>query len=79
MKNLNLSGIGAIIPRHSKSEVKHGVTPEEIESVFDLKMAIPLGRQALPEVEKERLCIIGPDSCGRMLSVVFTRKAGCAP
>ena len=52
------------------------MTPEEIESVFDLKMAIPLGRQSFPEVEEERLCIVGLDSCGRMLSVVFTLREG---
>ena len=61
---------------HSKSWIKHGVSPEEVESVFDLKMAVPLGRQILPEVQEERLCVVGPDSVGRMISVVFTLREG---
>ena len=61
---------------HSKCQAKHDVSPEEVESVFDMKMAIPLGHQVTPEVEEERLCIVGPTSEGRMLSVVFTLREG---
>ncbi|MBN8538094.1 MAG: BrnT family toxin [Deltaproteobacteria bacterium] len=49
---------------------------DEIESVFEMKMAVPLGRQISPSVEEERLCLIGPTKMGRMLSVVFTLRDG---
>lgn len=56
-----------------KSQRKHHVYPEEIESVFLNKLAVPLGRQVAPPIEEEeRFCLIGPSATGRMLSVVFT-------
>jgi uncharacterized DUF497 family protein len=55
---------------------KHGVEPTEIESVFDLKLGVPLGRQVRPKVYEERLCVVGPSLDGRMLSVVFTLRDG---
>lgn len=60
----------------NKSQIKHSVNPEEVEDVFNLKMAVPLGRQISPKVDEERLCIVGPSSEGRMLSVVFTLREG---
>ncbi|MDG0818193.1 BrnT family toxin [Bdellovibrio svalbardensis] len=59
-----------------KSSRKHDVGTDEIESLFELKMAVPLGRQVTPAVVEERLCIIGPSKTGRMLSVVFTLREG---
>jgi len=59
-----------------KSQDKHGVSQIEIESVFELKLAVPLGRQVSPEVDEERLCIVGPSAEGRMISVVFTLRDG---
>ena len=59
-----------------KSKDKHDVSPEEIESVFELKLAVPLGHQVSPHVEEERLCIVGPTSEGRMISVVFSLRDG---
>jgi len=59
-----------------KSKVKHDVSPEEIESVFELKLAVPVGRQVSPRVSEERLCLVGPTSEGRMISVVFTLRDG---
>lgn len=59
-----------------KSIKKHDVYLKEIESVFEMKLAIPLGRQVTPEVDEERLCLIGPTASGRMLSVVFTLRDG---
>ena len=56
--------------------MKHGVATDETESVFSLKMAVPIGRQISPAVEEERLCIVGPSQEGRMLSVVFTTRDG---
>lgn len=60
----------------NKSQIKHGVGPDEVEAVFNLKMAVPLGRQVSPEVEEERLCIVGPSFEGGMISVVFTLREG---
>jgi len=60
----------------SKSKQKHGVDTEEVESVFDLKLAVPLGRQVSPETSEERLCVVGPSSEGRLVSVVFTLRNG---
>lgn len=60
----------------TKSLVKHGVATEHVESVFSLKLAVPLGRQILPKVHEERLCLVGPAQDGRLLSVVFTLREG---
>ncbi len=60
----------------NKSWSKHSVGPNEIEAVFNLKLAVPLGRQVAPAVEDERLCLVGPTDSGRMLSVVFTLREG---
>jgi uncharacterized DUF497 family protein len=60
----------------NKSTAKHGVGLTEVESVFELKMAVPLGRQITPAVDEERLCIVGPSTDGRMLSIVFTLRDG---
>ncbi|CAN5495723.1 hypothetical protein BH10BDE1_BH10BDE1_23660 [soil metagenome] len=59
-----------------KSHDKHGVAANEVESVFELRLAVPLGRQVTPKVEEERLSLIGPSVDGRMLSVVFTLRDG---
>ena len=59
-----------------KSHDKHGVSPDEIESVFELKLAVPIGRQVSPVVDEERLCLVGPSIDGRMVSVVFTLRDG---
>ena len=59
-----------------KSTKKHDVDPDEIEAVFSTKMAVPIGRQILPAVDEERLCLVGPTDTGRMLSVVFTLRDG---
>ena len=59
-----------------KSQDKHDVSPDEVESVFELKLAVPLGRQVSPNVAEERLCLVGPSSEGRLISVVFTLREG---
>jgi uncharacterized DUF497 family protein len=61
---------------YTKSNQKHGMPSEEVETVFELKMAAPIGRQHSPEVDEERLCIVGPAETGRMISVVFTLREG---
>lgn len=60
----------------TKSLVKHGVARVEVESLFILKLGVPLGRQITPETEEERLCIVGPTDTDRMISVVFTLRDG---
>jgi len=60
----------------NKGARKHGVGSEEVESVFELKLAAPIGRQFSPPIEEERLCIVGPSSEGRLISIVFTLRDG---
>src|SRR5262249_12311032 len=60
----------------TKSAKKHGVSSDEVESVFELKLAATLGRQFSPVVDEERLCIVGPSSTGRLISIVFTLRDG---
>ena len=60
----------------TKSSTKHGVSSDEVESVFELKMAATIGRQFSPAVDEERLCLVGPSVEGRMISVVFTLRDG---
>jgi uncharacterized protein len=60
----------------TKSSSKHGVDTAEVESVFTLRFAVPIGRQISPVVDEERLWIVGPSVEGRMISVVFTLREG---
>lgn len=59
-----------------KSFKKHGVTQEEVESVFSLKSAIPIGKQVTPQVSEERYCVLGPSFRGHMLSIAFSLRDG---
>ena len=59
-----------------KNKQKHRVETREIEEVFQIRLAIPLGVQVAPKVEEERLGIIGPTKEGKMLQVVFTIREG---
>jgi len=61
---------------YTKSSTKHGVDSDEVESVFMLRMAVPIGRQISPEVDEERLCVVGPSLNGKFISVVFTLRDG---
>ncbi len=60
----------------SKSVIKHGVEQMEVESLFVLKLGVPLGWQIAPDMDEERLCVVGPTDSGRMISVVFTLREG---
>lgn len=60
----------------SKSVEKHGVTSDEVESIFQIGLAEPIGKQVSPAVSEERLCIVGPSVTGRMISIVFTIRDG---
>ena len=60
----------------SKNAQKHKVVIREIEEVFALRTAMPLGRQVFPEVGEERLGVVGPTRDGRLLMVAFTLRKG---
>jgi hypothetical protein len=38
------------------------VDSDEVESIFNLRMAVPIGRQVSPEVDEERLCMMAHHS-----------------
>ena len=59
-----------------KSLIKHGVSIEEIETIFEVGQIAPLGVQTSPEVTEERLGILGLSSRGRVILVVFTLRNG---
>ncbi|MFL5814356.1 MAG: BrnT family toxin [Bdellovibrionia bacterium] len=59
-----------------KSNAKHGISAREVEEVFELKAAVPLGRQVSPKVSEERLCVVGSTVSSRLVSVVFTFRNG---
>lgn len=60
----------------SKSKSKHGIETTEIEEVFALGLAIPLGVQITPKVDEERLAVVGPTTEGKLVHVVFTLRDG---
>ena len=61
--------------RH-KNKAKHGIEPGEVEQVFEERLSFPLGVQVTPEVNEERLGIVGLTKEGRILQVVFTTREG---
>jgi uncharacterized DUF497 family protein len=60
----------------TKNKNKHGVETFEIEQIFKSRLAIPLGVQISPEVDEERLAVVGPTLEGRLLHIVFTLRDG---
>lgn len=55
-----------------KSEKKHGITTERIESCFfDIKI-LPLGVQTEPKTTEERYGVIAKDVEGKVLFICFT-------
>ncbi len=60
----------------TKNVLKHGVLQNEVEEVFKLGSALPIGIQVRPVIPEERLAIVGPTFENRMLIVVFTLRAG---
>jgi len=48
----------------------------EVEEVFELGSALPIGIQVRPVIAEERLAIVGPTFGNRMLIVVFTLRNG---
>ncbi len=59
-----------------KSEAKHGVSIEEVESLFRLKRALPLGVQIAPVTKEQRLGAVGLANSGRVLQVAFVLRQG---
>ena len=60
----------------SKSVLKHGVSTDEVEEVFESGVAVALGMQILPPIDEERLAVIGPTNGERIITVVFTLRSG---
>lgn len=60
----------------TKSGLKHGVPQAEVEEVFKLGQALPIGVQVRPVFPEERLAIVGPTFKNKMLIVVFTLRNG---
>lgn len=59
-----------------KSEKKHGVTIQQIESCFLDERILPLGLQVEPEVKEDRYGIIARDYDGKILFVCFAIRDG---
>jgi len=59
-----------------KSVLKHKVTGREVEEIFRLRTAMPLGIQISPPVkdDEKRYGIVGQTSKGRILMLVFTMR-----
>lgn len=55
-----------------KSENKHGVTTQQIESCFFNEKILPLGIQVEPKKDEDRYGIIGVDNTGKILFICFT-------
>mgnify|MGYP001158781149 CR=1 FL=1 len=60
----------------TKSKTKHGVETKDIEDVFYSGLIVPLGVQIEPEVNEQRLGIVGPSTKGQLLHIVFTIRDG---
>ena len=60
----------------TKNLLKHGISQNEVEEVFNLGQALPIGIQVKPVVPEERLAIVGPTFANRMLILVFTLRNG---
>ena len=58
-----------------KSEKKHGVTDEEIESLMSTEAFVFAGRIESPRVEWRGL-LLGRTPESRLLALVFTRRGG---
>lgn len=52
---------------YSKNGTKHGISTEEVESVFRSGLALPLGIQMSPPTTEQRLGLVGPILGGRLL------------
>lgn len=57
---------------HQECDQARRDTTDEVESVFRLKRAVPLGLQTSPVVNELRLGLVGRSDRGRVLQVAFT-------
>lgn len=60
----------------NKSQLKHGVDIEQIESCFLDDKIMVLGLQVEPKQTEERYGIIAKDASGKILFVCFTIRTG---
>ncbi len=60
----------------TKSVLKHSVSSDEVEEVFQLGTSVPLGIQISPPVNEDRLAVVGNTSAGKILTIVFTIRKG---
>jgi len=58
----------------AKNSVKHGILPEEVESVFRNKEATPVGIQISPSTIEERFCLIGISDEAKIITVIFALR-----
>ena len=56
----------------NKNKTKHDLTIEEVESVFKMGLALPLGIQIHPKTEEQRFGLVGPTRDNRVLQIAFT-------
>ena len=60
----------------SKNATKHGISTEEIETVFRSGLALPLGIQISPISTEQRLGLVGPNLNSRLLQIAFVLREG---
>ena len=60
----------------TKNLIKHGVSLHEVEEVFDVGMALPLGVQVRPLVGEPRFAVTGPTFTNRVLTIAFAIRHG---
>ncbi len=60
----------------TKNAVKHKISIEEVETVFQSGLALPLGIQINPPASEQRLGLVGPTLNGRLLQIAFVLREG---
>ncbi len=60
----------------TKNATKHGISTEEVETVFRSGLALPLGIQISPPAFEQRLGLVGPNLRGRLLQAAFILREG---
>jgi uncharacterized DUF497 family protein len=60
----------------TKNSEKHGIEISAIETVFRSGLALPLGIQISPQVDEQRLGIVGPTLDGKTLHLAFVLREG---
>ena len=60
----------------TKSEMKHNVGIDQVESALLDAQILPLGLQYEPTVSEERYAVLGKDYSGNILFICFTIRQG---